>query len=303
LVIVVAAARAVRGLVHARRVSRKPDTLLAWMLMTPALAVVLAFALFPLAYTAFISLHAHDLRTPWRGRPFVGLENYTTLLESSHFWGALGRTALFTSVTVALELALGLLLALVLDRAFRGRGLVRAMALLPWALPTVVAALVFRLLFDGQAGLTGRQWFSDPIAAWVPLVAADVWKTTPFVALLLLAGLSTIDPRFEEAARLDGAGFAQRLFGITLPLLKPAILVALVFRTMDAFRIFDLVYVLTGGGPGTATEPIALFTFSTLLQNLRFGLGSALSVVVFLVTFTLALIYVRLLGERAEAAR
>ena len=135
----------------------------------------------------------------------------------------------------------------------------------------------------------------------MPLVLADVWKTTPFVALLLLSGLQAIDPRLDEAARVDGAGPFQTLWNVTLPLLRPVLLVALVFRSLDAFRVFDLTYVLTGGGPGTATEPIALFTFSTLMQNLRFGLGSALSVLIFGVCFTLALLYIRLLSPSREA--
>ena len=139
-------------------------------------------------------------------------------------------------------------------------------------------------------------WFTDAWAAWVPVVLADVWKTTPFVALLLLAGLQNIGADLYEAARIDGASAWQQFLRITLPLLKPAVLVALIFRTLDAFRVFDLIYALTGGGPGTATEPIALYTFASLLQNLRFGYGSALSVIIFLVTFGLAVIYVKLLG-------
>jgi ABC-type sugar transport system permease subunit len=140
-------------------------------------------------------------------------------------------------------------------------------------------------------------WFADATLAWVPIVLADVWKTTPFVALLLLAGLQNIDPELYESARVDGAGPVQRFLHVTLPLLRPAILVALVFRTLDAFRVFDLIFVLTGGGPGTATEPLAVYTFNTLLQDLRFGFGSALSIIVFVVTFVLAWVYVRLVGR------
>jgi multiple sugar transport system substrate-binding protein len=271
------------------------DQRLAWALMAPALLVVAGFALFPLAYTVYEAAHAHDLRTPWRGRPFVGTDNFAILIESARFWGALGRTLVFVAISVSLELVLGLAIALALDRSLRGRGIARLIALLPWGIPTVVTALIWRLWFEPQPGSDAGGWLGDPLRAWVPLVLADVWKTTPFVALLLLSGLQTIDPRLDEAARVDGAGAFQRLWNVTLPLLRPVILVALVFRSLDAFRVFDLTYVLTGGGPGTATEPIALFTFSTLVQNLRFGLGSALSVVIFGVCFTLALLYIRLL--------
>jgi ABC-type sugar transport system permease subunit len=284
------------------------DARLGWWFVLPALATILLVALFPLVWTVWESVHIHDLRMPWRGRPFVGLENYAEALADPRFWAAMGHTLFFTVVSVALELAIGLVLAVALNRAYRGRGLVRAAVLIPWAIPTVVAALLWRFMFDSQAGIANAVlmdvglmeepfvWFIHSAAAWVPVILADVWKMTPCVALLLLAGLQNIDASLYEAARIDGASAWQQFRHITLPLLKPAVLVALVFRTLDAFRVFDLIYVLTGGGPGTSTEPIALYTFNSLLQNLRFGFGSALSVIVFLVTFGLAMLYIRLLG-------
>ena len=280
----------------------RADRRFAWALVIPALATVAGVAVFPLAWTVWESLHRHDLRMPWLGRPFVGLANYSEILADRRFWEALGHTALFTAASVTLEILLGLSLALAMNRAFRGRGLVRAAVLVPWAIPTVVAALLWRFLFDSQAGIANALlaepivWFNRAATAWVPVILADVWKTTPFVALLLLAGLQNIDPAVYEAAEVDGAGAWRRLWSVTLPLLKPALLVALIFRTLDAFRVFDLVYVLTGGGPGTATEPIALYTFNTFFANLRFGYGAALSVIVFLITFLLAMLYVRGLG-------
>ncbi len=287
---------------------------LAWWFVLPALGTIVLIAVFPLARTVWESLHVHDLRMPWRGTPFVGLANYVELAGDGRFWGALFHTGLFTAVSVAMELGLGLVLALALNRAYRGRGLVRAAVLLPWAIPTVVSALLWRFMFDSEAGIANAVlarlglvderfvWFIHGLAAWVPIVLADVWKMTPFVALLLLAGLQNIDRSLYEAARIDGASAWQQFTQITLPLLKPAILVALIFRTMDAFRVFDLVFVMTGGGPGTSTEPIALYTFNALLQNLRFGYGSALSVIVFAVTFGLAVVYIRMLGVRLTEA-
>lgn len=281
---------------------------LAWRLIAPALLVTAGIALFPLAWTVWESLHRHDLRMPWLGRPFVGLGNYAEILGDGRFWEAMLHTALFTAVTVVLELGIGLFLALAMNRAFRGRGLVRAAVLVPWAIPTVVAALLWRFLFDSQAGIANAAlvrtgildeplvWFDRAATAWIPIVLSDVWKTTPFVALLLLAGLQGIDPALYEAAAVDGAGPWRQLRRITLPLLRPAILLALVFRTLDAFRVFDLIYVLTGGGPGTSTEPIALYAFNALFANLRFGYGAALSVIVFAVTFLLAVLYIRGLG-------
>ncbi|HEU4643183.1 MAG TPA: sugar ABC transporter permease [Gemmatimonadaceae bacterium] len=287
---------------------------LAWMLVAPALGAVALVAIFPLAWTVWESLHQHDLRMPWLGRPFVGVRNYAAIAGDARFWSALAHTALFCAVTVTAELVLGLAVALVMHRAARGRGILRAALLVPWAIPTVVAGLLWRFMFDGRASIANallvesglaRQpvtWLVHAATAWVPVMLADIWKTTPFVALLLLAGLQGIDPALYDAAAVDGAGWWRRLRLITIPLLRPAILVALIFRTLDAFRVFDLVYVLTGGGPGTSTEPVALYTFDTLLQNLEFGYGAALSVVVFAITFGLALLYMRALGERADGA-
>jgi len=286
----------------------RSEARLAWLLCAPALLAIAAVALFPLAYTLWESLHLHDLRMPWRGRPLVGLANYTEALGDWRFWDALGHTVGFAASSVTLELALGLALALLLHRTFVARGLVRTLALLPWALPTVAVALVFRFLFEpggaadtlllGTRLTTGAPpWLADAQLAWVPIVLADVWKTTPFVALLLLAGLQAVDPALEEAARVDGAGPLAVLWHVTLPALRPALLVALLFRTVDALRVFDLVYVLSGGGPGTATEPLAMYSFVALLRNLRFGYGSALAMIVFLLTLGLAMAYLRVVGR------
>ena len=286
---------------------------LGWAMVLPAVGTILLIALFPLAWTVWESLHLHDLRMPWLGRPFIGLDNYIEALGDERFREALVHTLAFTVASVTLELTLGCVLALAMNRAFRGRGLVRAAILVPWAIPTVVAALIWRFMFDGDSGIVNAAlawlgvdppvWFVDRLAAWVPVVLGDVWKETPFVALLLLAGLQGIDASLYEAARIDGASAWRQFRHITLPLLKPALLVALIFRTRDAFRVFDLVYVMTGGGPGTATEPIALYTFTSLLQNLRFGYGSALSVLVFLVAFLLALGYIRVVGADLTGER
>lgn len=282
---------------------------LGWTLSLPAVGTVLLIAVFPLVGTVWDSLHLHDLRMPWRGQPFIGTQNYIEAFTEPRFWSAIAHTLVFTAASVSLELVLGLGLALLLNREFRGRGAVRTVTLLPWAIPTVVAALVWRFLFNSPGGAvnallleSGMQtkpivWFIHPFGAWVPIILADVWKTTPFVALLLLAGLQNIDGSLYEAARIDGARSWQQFRHITLPLLQPALLVALIFRTLDALRVFDLIYVLTSGGPGTATEPIALYAFNALFQNLRFGFGAALSVIIFLAAFSLALVYIRLLGR------
>ncbi len=292
---------------------RRAEARLGWALAMPALGVIGLVAVFPILWTFWESLHLHDLRMPWLGRPFVGVANYAEALADQRFRSAFAHTAVFVAVTVAVELAGGLLLALALDRVSRARELVRTAVLLPWAIPTVVAALVWRFMFESPAGvatavlaglgLAAPTWFADALAAWVPLVLADAWKTTPFVALLLLAGLQQIDRSLYEAADVDGAGSWRQFVDVTLPMLRPALLVAFLFRTLDAFRVFDVVFVMTGGGPGTATEPIALYTFSTLLQTLRFGYGSALSIIIFAVAFGFALAAIRAFGGNAFLER
>jgi ABC-type sugar transport system permease subunit len=288
---------------------RRGEARLGWALAMPALSIIGLVALFPILWTFWESLHLHDLRMPWLGRPFVGGANYFEAMADPRFWSAMAHTAVFVAVTVTIELAVGLILALALDGRSRARGLVRTAILLPWAIPTVVAALVWRFMFESPAGIAtavlarlgvaAPTWFADALAAWVPLLLADIWKTTPFVALLLLAGLQNIDRSLYEAADVDGAGPWRQFIDITLPMLRPALLVASLFRTLDAFRVFDVVYIMTGGGPGTATEPIALYTFSTLLRNLRFGYGSALSVIIFVVAFVFALTSIRAFGGTA----
>jgi ABC-type sugar transport system permease subunit len=286
----------------------------AWALAAPALAVIALVALLPILWTLWESLHLHDLRMPWLGQPLVGFANYEEIVGLQRFWSALGHTTFFVMTSVTLELSGGLAMALVLDGVTRARGLVRTAVLLPWALPTVVAALIWRFVFESPGGLvmqvlgdagTGSapNWLADPLLAWIPVVLADAWKTTPFVAILLLAGLQQIDATLYEAAAVDGADRWRQFTHITLPLLTPALLVAALFRSLDAFRVFDLVYVLTGGGPGTATEPVALYAFATLLQNLQFGLGAALSIIIFAMAFGIALVAIRLFGGRALLER
>jgi ABC-type sugar transport system permease subunit len=276
--------------------SHRHETRLAALLIAPAAILIVLVALLPIAATVWEALHGHDLRLPWLGRPFVGLANFVEAAGDPRFIEAVVHTVLFALVSVPIEIGLGLALAVVMHRAVRGRGAIRAAALLPWSIPTVVAALIWRFLFDARA-TTSFDWFVHPLAAWVPIIAADVWKTTPFVAILLLAGLQTIDPSLDEAARIDGAGPLRRFVTITVPLLGPALVVATAFRALDALRLFDLVYVMTGGGPGTATEPLSLYAFVALMQRLRFGYGAALSMTVFLLTFAFALIWIRTMGR------
>lgn len=293
----------------ARGTSARPLATGAWWFIAPAFIVIALTALAPMLWTMWESLHLHDLRMPWLGRPFVGLDNYLEAAADERLRSSIAHTVGFAVISVALELGLGLVLAVLMSRAMRGRAAVRVLVLLSWATPTVVSALLWRFMFDSPSGIVSTWlarigvvddtyvWLAAPLGAWLPIVLADVWKMTPFVAVLLLAGLESIDRSLYEAARIDGAGPWRQFVEITWPLLRPALLVALLFRALDALRVFDLVYVLTGGGPGTATESVSLYTFTALLQHLRFGYGSALSMIVFLATFLLALAYIRLAGR------
>lgn len=239
---------------------------------------------------------------------FVGFSHYTEIIQQHRFWKSLWNTSVFTVISVSIELVLGLAIALLINRQFRGRGIVRASVLVPWAIPTVVSALMWKFMFDGQNGIMAKFFHSIGLIpdmgtlltskywSMFSVVFADVWKTTPFVTLLLLAGLQTISGSLYEAARVDGASRIQQFFKITLPLLTPTILVTLLFRTLDAFKIFDLVYVLTGGGPANATETISIYTYKTMFAQMNFGEGSALSVIGFICIAIISIFYIRFLG-------
>ncbi|WP_332695473.1 carbohydrate ABC transporter permease [Halalkalibacter lacteus] len=240
---------------------------------------------------------------------FIGLAHYKRYFQESRMWASMWNTSLFTIVSVFCELVLGLMIALLINRSFKGRGLVRVSVLIPWAVPTAVAAMMWRYLYDGQAGIVAHYFeqigiisdasvlLTTSSGAMFSIIFADVWKTTPYMALLLLAGLQTIPKPLYEAAGVDGANKFQQFYKITLPLLKPAILVALLFRTLDAFRVFDLIYVLTGGGPANATESISVYAYKTLFAQQNFGAGSALSVIVFLSVAFISFLFIKFIGS------
>ncbi len=271
---------------------------LAWLLCAPAALTMLAVTGWPIAYAVWLSLQRYDLRFPDR-REFVGLANYETVLESPYWWTAFGVTAFVTVVSVAIELVLGMALALVMHRTLVGRGLVRTAALVPYGIVTVVAAFSWR-----YAWTPGTGWLANLLADGAPLterasalaivVLAEVWKTTPFMALLLLAGLATVPDDLLKAAAMDGAGPWRCFTRVTVPAMRPAILVALLFRTLDAFRVFDHVYVLTGGAADTAS--VSMLAYDNLVRSLNLGIGSAISVLVFLAMAVMAVGFVVLLG-------
>ena len=269
-----------------------------WYLLPGGLLLVVV-TLFPLGHVLWLSLQRHSLLH--RPPRFVGLDNYLRLAGDERFWNALANTAYFAAVSVALELALGLAIALMIARVRRGRPLLYGVILLPWAVPTAVSARMWEWMYDAEIGVlnylagTHVNWLGSPAWALNAAIAMDVWKSTPFVVLLLLAGLQGIPRDVYRAAAVDGASGWSVLVRITLPLLAPVMLVALVFRTIDAFRVFDAIYVLTGGGPADSTETLSIYAYKVLFQGLEFGYGSALAVSVFVCVGLAALFYARLM--------
>ncbi|WP_182730141.1 MULTISPECIES: sugar ABC transporter permease [Streptomyces] len=290
---------------RARSAGAQQERRLGWLLCAPAVLVMIAVTAYPIGYAVYLSLQRYDLRFPARAE-FVGLDNYGAVLSSPFWWDAFWVTLFVTAVSVAIELVLGMGLALVMHRTLFLRGTVRTAVLIPYGIVTVVAAFSWQyawtpelgylaeLLPSGEAPLT-EQW----PALWL-IVLAEVWKTTPFMALLLLAGLALVPEETLKAAMVDGASPWQRFTRVMLPLMKPAILVALLFRTLDAFRIFDNIYVLTAGAQGTGS--LSILGYDNLFTALNLGIGSAISVLIFLCVGIIAFTFVKLFGAAAPGA-
>jgi len=277
----------------------------AVLFVLPAAVVLGAVALYPLAGTLWLSFHRSILA--FHEQRFIGLGNWQALWHDARFWSSLGTTLYFTVVAVSAELVLGLTFAVLLHASFRGRGLMRAAVLVPWAIPTVVSARLWAWLFNPDHGLlptlvlgSDVDWLGAPGYALHAAIVVDVWKTTPFVTLLLLAGLQAIPEEVLRAARIDGAGELRILWSVTIPLLRPAIAVAAVFRGLDAMRVFDAVYVLTGGGPANTTETLSIYAYKTLMRSGDFGYGSTIAVATFVGVAMLAALYLRLVLPRGE---
>ena len=288
-----------------RKEFANPEKRTAYYMVIPVLVVILLIAAWPILYGFWISFQSV---TPV-GSSFAGVANYTKMFTDSTFYRAMLNTAVFTIVSVAIEFALGLCFALVLNRGFRGQGVTRAIAIIPWAFPTVVSAIMWRLMYQDQVGIFAH-WaeklglISGPILAsdttvLIGAILSDVWKTTPFVALLLLAGLQTISPDVYEASKMDGAGRWQQFTRVTLPLLKPAILVALLFRTLDAWRVYDLFWVMSD----RQLDSLSTYTFEYVrISQADVSLGNAAAIFVFLSSLVIAIAFIRFLGTRAQEA-
>lgn len=269
------------------------DNRIGWLLLTPALLVLLLVFAYPIGRAFWLSLFTKNLGTQLQPI-FAGMSNYARMVGDGRFWQTFWTSTIFTTSSVIAELLLGMAIALVLHQSFKGRSLVRTAAIIPWALPTALIGLAWAWIFNDQFGVVndillrlgvihqGINWLGNPGLAMIAVVIADVWKTTPFISILLLAGLQSISPDLYEAHAIDGATPWQSFWRITIPLLMPQILIATLFRFAQAFGIFDLIQVMTGGGPGGATEVVSLYIYSTIMRYLDFGYGAALVVVTFL---------------------
>jgi multiple sugar transport system permease protein len=284
----------------------KAERRLGWLLCAPAVIVMLLVAGYPIINAFVLSLQRADLRFPDANK-FIGFDNYGTVLSSSLWWQDVFHTLIITGISVAIELVLGMMLALVMHRAIFGRGAVRTSILIPYGIVTVVAAFSWRYAWSLDSGwipgLLGIN--TDPLTqtgwSYVAVIITEVWKTTPFMALLLLAGLALVPDELHEAAKVDGASAWQRFWRITVPLIKPAILVALLFRTLDAFRIFDSVFILTAGQNNT--ETVSILGYNQLLNRLNLGLGSTVSVLIFVMVVIIAFIFVKGFGTSLAQQR
>ncbi|GIW48021.1 MAG: ABC transporter permease [Deltaproteobacteria bacterium] len=270
--------------------------------LLPALFVLALVMFYPLIYVLWLSFHRRFLI--FNVSEFIGFGNYVFLfLQDERFWNALYNTLYFTVTSVFLELVFGLAIAVLLSREFRGRGGVLSILLIPWVIPAVVSAKIWEWIYNPDFGILNFilkiniNWLGDPFWALNAAVLVDVWKATPFVVLLLIAGFQTIPNDLFKAAKVDGASSWHIFWCITLPLLKPTILVVLVFRTLDAFRVFDTIYVLTAGGPANTTETLSIYTYKLLFHILQFGYGSSVAVVIFVFTGIVTVFYMWLLSR------
>jgi multiple sugar transport system permease protein len=298
-----------------RSAQARADSRLGMLLATPSILFIIGVALFPLLGTIRDSMFKISLRFANQAQPFVGLDNYVSVVQDDRWQNAMWVTGRVAGVSVVVELILGMVIALAINRAFVGRGIVRAAVLVPWALTTVVSARMWAWIYDGRYGVANDIllrlhiiekpliFLAKPELTIWAMVGAEIWKTTPFMALLLLAGLQLIPSDIYEASAIDGATGWQAFWRITLPMLKPTILVALLFRTIDAVRMFDLPRVLTNGGPGQSTETLVLYAYNTLFTSLNFGYGSALAVMTFLTVLIISFIFIKVLGTPAQGGR
>lgn len=285
------------------------DQRLYLVFLAPAIIVLFLFIGAPIIRSFYVSLHQVIIGLPQLSNPFIGLENYRELINDPVAMHSFRVTVVFVAVTTFFELLIGLFIALLINHSFPGRGMLRACVLIPWAIPTVVSAQMWRFLFNDAYGMINYAafgaepsryipWLAIPGTALSAIIVADVWKTSSFAALLILAGLQVIPEELYQAAKVDGASLWGRFWHITWPLIRPALLISLLFRTIDAFRVFDLAFVMTQGGPADATNVLQLYGYKKMFVEGWMGYGSAISVCIFIIVLILSILYVRFVGRR-----
>nr|WP_275408634.1 sugar ABC transporter permease [Actinocatenispora rupis] len=295
-------AKAKKPLSDGKRSERK----LGWLLCLPAAVVMVVVTIYPIVYSVMLSLQRYDLRFPDK-RGFVGFANYATVLTNEFWWRAFLITMIITVVSVAFELVLGMTLAMVMHRTVLGKGFVRTLALIPYGIVTVAAAYGWQYAWTPNTGYlaqlplwSGSAPLTHQASSMAIIILAEIWKTTPFMALLLMAGLAVVPEELQKAAAMDGASAWQRFTKVTLPLMKPAILVALLFRVLDAVRVYDNIYVLTNGANGTSS--LSITTYHNLISGLNLGIGSTMSVLMFITVAVIAFLFIKVFGTAAPGS-
>jgi multiple sugar transport system permease protein len=298
-------AHAQQGKFASFRLTEPKESTLAWILVVPCLVLIFGLAVYPIIYSFWLSLHHASLLNPVR--TFNGFANYAKVLNSAEFWASMGRTLYYVFVSLAVQIIIGIWVAVVLNQEFRGRRFVRSVMLLPWAIPNIVNAVMWEWIYNAsygalnglliQLGITSEKisWLGSKLLALNMIIAADTWKMVPFYAILLLAGMQSIPKDLYESATIDGSGGWKSFFHITLPMLKPVLLVIMVLRTMQCFGVFDIIYILTKGGPANGTMTISYYIYFETFGNLDFGKGSAISFIVAAIILLISLVYIKLL--------
>ncbi|GMQ56883.1 sugar ABC transporter permease [Vallitalea sediminicola] len=291
---------------------QKEKAKMGYIFIIPSVVLVLVFIVYPVINTINMSLYDIRIQTLTEGKKFVGFDNYIRLFSDSTFMASLKFTLLFTVIAVTLETIIGMMFALIMNKAIPGQGIIRTAVLVPWAIPTIVSGLMWQFMYSDQYGIINLilsklhliqdyiPWLIEKNTAIIAVIIADVWKTTPYMSLLILSGLQTVPESLYEAASLDGANKIQRFFRITLPIIKPVVVVAILFRVLATFRIYDLVVALTSGGPANGTQSLSLYTIKTYFNFGNLGYGATLAVVTFIISLLISFLFMDALKTKME---
>lgn len=290
----------------------KPKEKMGYIFIIPSLILIIALVLYPVFNTLYLSFFNYRVQTMALGKTFIGLNNFKNIINDDTFFKSLKFTLFFTVVAVSMETIIGMIFAKIMNRKLPGQGIIRTSVLIPWAIPTIISGLMWKFMYSQQYGIINHillrlqfikeaiPWLSDSFVAVIAVIIADVWKTTPYMSLLILSGLQTIPAQLYEAAEIDGASKKDIFLKITLPLIKPVLSVAILFRVLATFRIYDLIAVLTSGGPANATQSLSLYTIKTYFDFGNIGYGAALATVTFIISLFISLLFLGSLKSKLE---